>query len=464
MPSNSLQRRLTLWLLLPLSGIVVVNLGLAAQSARDTADAVTQRMLAASARAIAEGTGVEQGVVDARIPPVALEMFSTGDGDRVYYRVQGADSRLLTGYPDLPLPPAPEALRLLQPDFYAASYLGRPLRLVAFLHPLIGAGAASPVLVLVGVTGGSHDAMVRDLMLGALGQQGLLLAVAALLSAVGLRRALRPVLALRGAVLGLSPGDPQPLPVMEAPTELRPLVEALNTAMQRVRLQMAAQRRFVANAAHQLKTPLALLTTQAGVARSARDAGDRHEALMALQRTTKQTARLIGQMLTLSRAETGARRPRTDRIDLAAEARQVLHDFIDPALVRGVDLDAEVRVSGGSATVTGDGTMLREMIVNLVDNAVRYTPEGHPVRLELARLEGGIRLRVIDGGPGIPLDERGPALERFYRIMGTPGEGSGLGLAIVKEVAEAHGGSLRLAGNPAGSGLMAEVLLPAATS
>lgn len=456
---DGLRLRLLAWVLVPLAGLVAVNLWITADAVRATADTVVDRMLTASARAIAEQTALDDGVIDAMIPPVALEMFSTGHRDRVYYRVQQADQRLLTGYPDLPLPATLPAV--LQQVLYTGSYRDQPLRLVAFSHPVAGAGAASPVLIVVGATLNSRDAMASELLVGAGEQQALLLLVAGLVLAAGIGRALAPLLRLRDAVLDHDPNGLEPIRVPAVPDELRPLVEALNTYMQRVRLQMAAQRRFVANAAHQLKTPLALLGTQASFAERATDPDERREALAALRRTTRQTARLASQMLTLSRAEAGARRPRADPVDLAAAARRVLDGFTDTALGRGVDLDGEPRLTGGPFLVTGDGTMLREMIVNLVDNAVRYTPAGGTVRLFLNGDGATCRLRVEDDGPGLPEKERPHVFERFYRVPGTAAEGSGLGLAIVKEVCEAAGGTVVLGVPATGRGLAVEVTLPA---
>lgn len=455
---DSLRLRLLIWLLVPLAAAATVNLWLTAGTVRGTADAVTDRMLLASARAIAEQTTVADGVIDPLIPPVALEMFSTGHGDRVYYHVQDAAGRLLTGYPDLPLPK--KRLASFDPLFYAASYRDQPLRLVALAHPVAGAAPkASPELVLVGVTLRGRDAMVRDLLSGAFGQQALLLLLAGAVLLAGLTRALAPLLRLRDAVLAREPNDLEPLAASSVLRELRPLVEALNTYMGRVRAQMAAQRRFVANAAHQIKTPLALLSTQASFAQRTEDPAERAEALAALRRTTRQTARLATQMLTLSRAETGARRPRADPVDLAEAAGFVVVELTDTALARGIDLRLETE-GDGALVVSGDGTMLREMIVNLVDNALRYSPPDGLVRVSLAGEAGEVVLRVADSGPGIPMEERARVFERFYRIPGTGPEGSGLGLAIAREVCETAGGTIALADPAEGPGIVVEVRLP----
>jgi two-component system sensor histidine kinase TctE len=241
-------------------------------------------------------------------------------------------------------------------------------------------------------------------------------------------------------------------------SELRPLVHALNDHMERVQNQMAAQRRFVSNAAHQLRTPLALISTQASVAARESDPGRRDEALQALRASTRQVTRLASQLLTLSRAEPGSRRPRSDTVDLTATARQVLESQAEEALRRNIDLGLEAEAP---VLVEGDGTMLREMLVNLVDNALRYSLESGRVTVSVARQGGTAILTVEDNGPGIPEGERSPVFERFYRIIGTEPEGSGLGLAIVREVADGAGGSVIL-GDGSDGGLLVTVRLPIA--
>ncbi|MEP9367286.1 sensor histidine kinase N-terminal domain-containing protein [Xanthobacter sp. VNH20] len=453
---RSLRLQLLAWLVLPLAGVVAVNVWTSYGTAVSTADLVTHRMLTASARAIAEPSRADRGVIEAIVPPVALEMFATGHQDRVYYRVETATGRLLTGYPDLPLPPRVPSD--FEPLFYDGAYRGQPLDLVMMLHPLVGAGAEGPIRVMVGVTRAGHGAMVRQLWIGGFGQQVLLLVAAAILALIGLDRGLTPLLRLRDAVQRRSQEDLAPFSAEDVQTELRPLVGALNQYMDRVQKQMAAQRRFVANAAHQLRTPLALLSTQASYALREKDPDERTLALKALQASARQLARLAAQLLTLARAEPGSRRPRSESIDLAAAARLVTAEFAEGALARGIDIGVEAE---GEVRVTGDGTMLREMIVNLVDNATRYAGDGGIVTVSVARERDEAVLRVADSGPGIPPAERERVFERFYRVLGTTAEGSGLGLAIVKEVADAAAGSVALR-DAEGGGLVVEVRLPLA--
>ncbi|RUW31249.1 sensor histidine kinase, partial [Mesorhizobium sp. M1E.F.Ca.ET.041.01.1.1] len=420
---NSLRLQLLAWVVLPLAGLATVNLWTSHGNALATADLVTDRMLLGSARAIAEQVAMDDGVLFATIPPAALEMFDTGDRDSVYYHVETAGGRLLTGYPDLP--------QASQRGSIEASYRDRRLRLLTLSQAVIGAGADSPIKVTVGVTLAGHDAMVKRLWLSAFAQQLALVAIAGVFVLLGLHRGLAPLIRLRDAVRSPSRSELDPVEVPGAQSEIRPLIDALNAYMARVRAQMAAQRRFIANAAHQLRTPLALLSTQASYALRETAADKRQEALVALQASSGRLARLAEQLLTLSRAEPGSRRPRADRIDLTEACRQVLETHAPRAIERNIDLGLE---ETGPVPVIGDGTMLREMIVNLVDNALRYSKPGGSVTVKIAAVDSEAQLTVTDAGPGIPPEEREHVFERFYRIVGTNEEGSGLGLAIVREV------------------------------
>lgn len=455
---RSLRLHLLCWLLGPLAGVVLVNIFYSYQAATNTANMVVDRTLLASATDIAEELFVTDGVIDIQVPPAALEMFNTGYGDRVFVRVQTHDGQLLSGNPDLPQPPkSPTAGH---PVYFQGTYRGRDLNMVALSHPVVGADQENPITVVVGVTLNSHDEMVLDLLRGAVSQQLILLVGSGVLVFFGFSRGLAPLIRLRDAVLDDRPEAVAPLPVSSVQTELRPLVDALNQYKRRMQMQMAAQNRFIANAAHQIKTPLTLLATQAAFAQRARNKEDRQEALEALQKSVKRFAHMVNQLLTLSRAEPSVRRTRHESIDLAAMVREILESFTNVALLRDLDLGFEAGEEG--QFVIGDKTMLREMIVNLVDNALRYTPAGGAVMVALRGRDGQCELKVSDNGPGIPPEERGRVFERFYRVIANGGEGSGLGLAIVREVVAAADGTVTLDSPSTGSGLVVTVRLPAA--
>ena len=449
---HSLRAQLLSWIVLTLAGAICINLYLSFRSATAAAELVTDRTLLASARVIAEAVRVDAGgTVAVDIPPAALEMFDTGFGDRVFYRVTTPWGNLVAGYADLAAP----RMAMKGEDLI---FRNESIRALMLDHPVVGLDGDGTIAVTVAVTHGSQYAIRRQLWLSDFTKQLALVVLAGIVTIVGLRRGLAPVLSLSDAVRHRSRDRLDPFPPAMVQRELQPLVHALNGYMERVQRQMAAQRRFVANAAHQLRTPLTLISTQAAFAAREGEVRRRDEALEALQKSTRQATRLAEQLLTLSRAEPGSRRPRSDRIDLEAVARQVLENVAAEALRRGIDLGLD---SVGPVEVTGDGTMLGEMVVNLVDNALRYTPPGGSVTVTVGRREAIAVLTVEDTGPGIPEAEREHVLERFYRVMGTQADGSGLGLAIVREVVDGVGGAVSLA-DATGGGLVVTVELPAA--
>ena len=452
---NSLRFQLLAWVLVPLACLAAVISATGYRTAKDTADLVTDRMLIGSARAIAEATRSEEGQLQVSVPPAALEMFDTGEGDFVYFRVADGTGRLVAGAADLPLPPeGPEDV-----DSYEGDYRGRAMRFYALDHALAGPGPAGLVTVVVGSSLVGRDAMVRRLWLGSLAQGLALLGTAAVFMVFGLKQGLSPLLRLRDEVRARPSASLDPFSRESVQGEIRPLVDAINLYIDRVKAQMAAQHRFVTNAAHQLRTPLAVLSLQATYASRRAGEADQAAALGAIQVGVAQMSRLAEQLLTLSRAEPGGRRPREDHVRLGALARRVLDGFATQALETGIDLGLDER--DPEAAAIGDETMMGEMLVNLVDNALRYCPPGRSVTVVVDRQDGEASLSVVDDGPGLPPGEEERVFERFYRVAGTEPAGSGLGLSIVKEVADAAGGRVALR-RPPGGGLAIEVRLPAA--
>jgi len=446
----SLYAQLLAWVVATLAAVLCLNLFLGLKQAQDTADIVTDNMLLGSARVIAEAVRVDTGgLVTVDIPPSALEIFNTGYGDRVYYRVATPWGNVIAGYDPLTMPDrrgVGQNMHIRDMD----------MRAMAIDHPVVGLGEDGVVTVTVAVTRNGEQALRRRLWLSDFAYQFVLVVAAGLVTLLGLNRGLGPVLRLRDAVLASRRERLEPFDPLSVQMELRPLVHALNDYMDRVQKQMAAQRRFVANAAHQLRTPLTLLMTQAAFAARESDPESRKEALQSLTRSTRHVSRLAEQLLTLTRAEPGSRAPRAERIDVGKVAREVLEAHAETALRQSIDIGLEAE---GEAPIVGDGAMLREMIVNLVDNALRYTPAFGEVTVSVRCEQDDVVLTVEDSGPGIPESERGQVFERFYRIMGTQAEGSGLGLAIVREVVDGAGGNVDL-GIASAGGLSVIVRLP----
>jgi two-component system, OmpR family, sensor histidine kinase TctE len=464
MPARrSLRYQLLAGLLVPLGVVAFVQFAVAYRNAEATASAVTDRILLASARSIAEHIGFESAGLGVTVPPAALGMFDIGYGDTVYYRVTGPREKLLAGYGDLP--PAPRTVVPAQPEYYDAIYRGESIRLVAVTQPIALARGVQQATVVVAETLNGRRAMSRELWIGSALQQSLLIAIACALAWLVLQRVLRPLVRLGREVEDRSPNDLRPFSVAALQAELDPLMRALNAYMTRLGAQLDAQRRFTANAAHQMRTPLTLLRTQASYALRGSNEGERQEAIRAIVATTRQITRLTNQLLSLAKAEPQGHTPQRDPLDLVAVTRDILVEHGSLAVERDIDLAFEVVPSGAVALVDADPALLRDLIVNLVDNAVRYTPAGGTVTVSASREDDGSAvLRVEDTGPGIPAAQRALVFERFYRVSGNEADGSGLGLAIVKEIADAHHATVTLDAGASG-GLVVEVRwLPASVS
>lgn len=287
----------------------------------------------------------------------------------------------------------------------------------------------------------------------------------------GVARALRPLIELKQAVERRSPRDLSPISAETAPAEVQPLVDSLNRLFGLVNVQTEAQRRFVADAAHQLRTPLAGLQSQVEAwAQAARSMGGgdmlslRADQVLRLRDATRRTSQLANQLLALSRVDAmGGDTQALQQVDLAELCENILGLYLDAASSKQMDLGLEIE----PAQTLGHAWLLRELLINLVDNAVKYTPEGGRITLRCGTGSSPqgerVWIEVEDDGPGVPAGERLRVLQRFYRVPGTAGEGNGLGLAIADEIARVHGTHLHLDNGADGRGLRVRVTLDAIT-
>lgn len=455
---RSLRRELLGWLVLPLLAVVSFNVWTSYRNARETADLLTDRTLISSARMIAESIHESDGVIEAPIPPSALEMFASDDRDRVIYRVNGPHGELVTGYPDALSPPRKPTG--FNPVYYEGEFRHEPVRAVALAQYVISKGSnGGEAVVILSQTLRSRDRLMQSLWLKALRDQVLLVVIAGIFALFGLRHGLQPLLRLRDTVRQRPPDSLEPLDSRDVQLELKPLVSALNEALAQVQRQVAAQRRFVANAAHQLRTPLTLLKAQIGVGLRGTEGDAPREALKGMSSTVESMTRLSNQLLSLARAEQGSALLHRERVDFSALCREAVEGLALMAVERSIDLGFEAPPS--PLYVHGHGPLLREMTVNLVENALRYTPQGGTVTARIADVAGHAVLRVEDNGPGIPMEERRRVFERFYRRLDTGVEGTGLGLAVVSEIVASHEGHIELQDRAPPPGLVVSVSLPA---
>lgn len=286
----------------------------------------------------------------------------------------------------------------------------------------------------------------------------ILIPALALLIWVAVGRSLAPLQRVADALRRRSPDAMQALPNDNLPPEIRPLVDALNSLLERLDEALATQRAFVADAAHELRTPLAALKLQLQLAERADTPAARTAAIAKLHERLDRATHLVAQLLTLARQEPRMATRKFAAVNLAELARQVVADRSPLAERRNIDLG--VAADAGEVSTQGDADSLRILLGNLVDNAIRYTPSGGRVDVNVQRANGQPVLSVLDNGPGIPIEERERVFDRFYRREGSDVTGSGLGLAIVQNIAEQHGAVVVLTDNPEGAGLRVEVRFP----
>jgi two-component system sensor histidine kinase TctE len=456
-PRKSLRSTLLLWLLLPLAAVTALDTWVTFESATRTATLVQDRLLLGSARSIAERVQVSNGQIVVTIPPAAIELLDAGFQDRVYYRVVDSAGKLLAGNEELgsSLPTATGG-----PEEWVAfdSVLrNQDVRVVTFSQPLFEALNRGPVLIEVAQTLHGRAEFARTIWLHAARQQALMLLLVGGLLWLGLRRGLMPLTALRNRMLRRQPGAVESIDEASVPTELEPLVAALNEYVLCLNDQMLSHSRFIADASHQLRTPLTVLNTQIAFAMRQSDPATAAEVLTAIHHSVQASIRLVNQLLAVTEAESASRPVlKTVPIDLCQSIAAALEELASLAQAKNIDLGFEA--SDESLTVLGVPHMLHMLVVNLVDNAIRYTHEGGMVTVRAeAHVDGSVAMTVVDNGPGIPESERDSVFERFYRLLGKESDGCGLGLAIVKEVAVAHGATWKLSAPQSGTGLVVTV-------
>jgi len=328
----------------------------------------------------------------------------------------------------------PEPARSLQ--YYDGTYRGRTVRAVS-MPAHCGDATCN---VVVAETTVKRTRLAREILLSSVLPEALIALATVVLVWFGVKRGLAPLARLSEEIKERSPVDLHALEAGKAPEETRPLIDALNGLLEQVAAAHRNQQRFLADAAHQLRTPLAGLRAHTELALSQPMPGEVRAQVEQVHEATIRTARLANQLLALARAEPGGHREPQGRVDLKAVVEGVADEWVHRALERDLDLGFDLQPAG----VRGDEFLLREALANLLHNSLEYAPKGARITVRTGARNGGAFLEVEDDGPGIPTVERERVLDRFYRVPGTPGTGSGLGLAIVREIASGHGGSIAI--------------------
>ena len=383
------------------------------------------------------------------LPPAVEQVLRRDRADTLYYRVISPGGQEIGGDESLPAPP-PEFATSEGLVSYDAQLRGAPVRVVSVEAPC----GRSTCTVLVAETTAKRSRLAREILIGSLFPELLIAAATLVIVWFGVKRGLAPLARLSEEIKARSPADLRPIEA-EGPEETRPLVAALNGLLHEVAQASRSQQRFLADAAHQLRTPLAGLQAHTELALAQPLPGPCRAQIEQVHESTIRTARLANQLLALARAEPGARGEAVE-LDLKAIAGAEAEAWVRGALARDIDLGFELE----PAPVRGDAFLLREALANLVHNALQYTPPGGHVTVRAGKRGAQSFVEVEDDGPGIAAGERERVLERFYRVPGTAGTGSGLGLAIVSEIAAGHGASVRLEEGANGRGCKVAITFP----
>lgn len=452
----SLRRRLLGWLLLATAVLGIVALIDTYREAVRTSDAVSDRVLAGSAMAIAERVIVsEDGTLEVDIPYVALEMLTSAAQDRVFYRVDGPPGQFITGYQNLPT----FADLGGQSSFYTdAIFRGEPIR-VAVLQRSASTGIDSvPFSVTVAETTIARRQLARAILLRSAARLALMIGGAGAIVWIAVTYSLRPLYRLGEAIAERNPDDLHPIE-QSVPTEVQGLVDTVNSFMSRLGSALDALRNFTGNASHQLRTPLAIIRTQLALSSRATTLEEAREAAQKGDRAVVHAEHVLGQLLLMAKIEAAGsdRRGPPGEIDLVQLAQDITADNVPKATQAGIDLGFE---GTGTAAILAEPLLMGELLGNLISNAVAYAGPGAEVTVRVLDIDGGVRLEVEDDGPGIAPEKMAAVRQRFSR--GDTGEGAGLGLPIVEEIAHLFGGRLDLAAGAAGRGLKAMVTFPPA--
>ncbi|TWG84239.1 two-component system sensor histidine kinase TctE [Cupriavidus gilardii J11] len=445
------------WMLAPLLLLWPLSIAVTYLVAKSIANGPYDRALESSAIVLSQQVREVNGRVTLQLPLSAREILRADESDSVYYQVVGTRGELVAGDRDLPLPVDEDRAHAGLVSLRDERMGGNDVR-VAYtyvnvpgvpesrpeLHPgsRDGVQGSQPVLVQVAETLDKRARLANEIIKGVILPQFVILPLAVLLVWFGLSRGLAPLTAIQQRIRARNPGDTSPIDEQAAPQEITPLVASFNELLERLNQSVQTQKRFIADAAHQMKTPLAGLRMQAELAQREQSPEELRKSLAQIAGSSERTAHLVTQLLSLARMENYGGTGNMAPLDLSSLAREVVKDWLPQAWARRIDLGLEA--SDHPVMVQGNRLMLTEMLNNLIDNAIRYTPPGGhaTVRVAADPFEPFAYLDVDDTGPGIPVAERSRVMERFYRVLGTSTEGSGLGLAIVREIVQQHGGEV----------------------
>jgi two-component system sensor histidine kinase TctE len=444
------------WTLAPLLILWPVSMAIQYFLAYSIADGAYDRELRDSVVAISKQLSYTAGQLVVKDDAAAAVIVRADEDDRTYFQVRDQRNAVAGGDTTLPVVDFTPDLVPQQVYFRDDHLPGRDVR-VAYMFAQVS-GMPGAALVQVAETVAKRSRLASEIIGDVLAAQFLIVPVALLFVWLGLTRGIAPLSELAQSIRNRRPADLAPIDESDAPEEVQPLIGAFNGLMARLDASLKAQQRFVADAAHQMRTPLAGLRMQAEIAMRQRDPMSLQHAMRQIVASADRASHLINQLLALARADADSP-PALVPLDFEALARDVAREWVPHAREREIDLGFEA--AAAPAWVDGNAVLLRELANNLLDNAIRYTRPGGRVTVRLL-VDEHVVLEIEDTGIGIDDAERELVFERFYRVLGTETEGSGLGLPIVRGIAHLHRASIALLPNPRERGTVARVEFPRA--
>ena len=433
------------WMLTPLLLLWPISLVLTWLIAQSVAGKPFDRALEYNVGELTRLVTVKNRQVQFILPLPAHQLLRADEADTVYYQVLGARGEFLSGERNLPLPQDDETPFFGTVRMRDAQYLGNDIKL-AYTWVKLDLPDAKPALVQVAETLDKRSVLATEIVKGVMLLQYVILPLAVLLVWLGLAYAIKPLNRLEERIRARKPDDLSPLDEHSVPMEVAPLVSSVNDLLLRLKSSIANQKRFLADAAHQLKTPLAGLRMQADLAqRAGASTEDLKQSLRQIGNSSVRATHTVNQLLALARAESSSSAMASQPCDLAQLTIDVVQDCLPRAMDKMIDLGYEgARPGANGATLHGNPTLLKELIRNLLDNAINYTPSSAQqpgvvtARVLVDPFGKVLLLQVEDSGPGIAVAERELVFKPFYRTLGSEVDGSGLGLAIVLEIASLH--------------------------
>jgi two-component system sensor histidine kinase TctE len=439
------------WMLTPLLLLWPVSLVLTWLVAQGIAGKPFDRALEYNVNALAQLITVNKNRAQFVLPLPARELLRADDGDTVYFQVLGPRGEFLGGEKNLPIPPDEDKAPSGEVRMRDAEFHGTELK-IAYMWVRLNLPDNRPALVQVAETMDKRSVLATEIVKGVMLPQFVVLPLAVLLVWLALVQAIKPLNRLEERIRARKPDDLSPLDAEAVPMEVAPLVSSVNDLLMRLKDSIATQKRFLADAAHQLKTPLAGLRMQADLAqREGGSAEDLKQSLRQIGRSSIRATHTVNQLLALARAESSGAVLSHQTCDLARLTVEVVQDCLPRAMDKHIDVGYEGPDPGSPGTsLQGNATLLKEMVRNLLDNAINYTPSQPDkpgvvtARVLVDPFSKALVLQVEDSGAGIPAAEKELVFQPFYRALGNDADGSGLGLPIVLEIARQHDAEVSL--------------------